>query len=187
MGTCVPCTPGTGFGPSRGVKGGIMYATPKWIIFRLRAGTPPCTGTRAFLYPPAQNARNRNICRPEAEQNDLRMISPKFGTLAPVPALDLQTLPTPGGHPARYRNSAPVKEVGIKHPRANYEILHMRNRCPDPSGLPRLRDAISRLIDAAVDRASRLARVALRSSPAFQPIRPALRTRAFAFELALQT
>ena len=29
-----------------------MYATPKWKIFRLRAGTPPCTGTRAFLYPP---------------------------------------------------------------------------------------------------------------------------------------
>ena len=51
----------------------------------------------------------------------------------------------------------------------------------------RSRDAISPLSDTAVARAPQHARVALRSSPAFQPMRLALRTMAFAFETALQT
>jgi hypothetical protein len=72
---------------------------PKVKIFRLRADSPPSTGTRAFVYPPAENAWNRNIFRPEAEQNDLRTISPKVGSLAPVLLLsDARGRPHPTPH-----------------------------------------------------------------------------------------
>jgi len=48
-------------------KGGIMYATQKRKFFRLRAGTPPGTGTRCVgttEAPPnvGDTAGNRNIC-----------------------------------------------------------------------------------------------------------------------------